>query len=163
MLITSKLLRQFGWFLDKTAKVSLVAQEKSYFSRFLIDSQILPESDFAGENKTYLRLIQRQSQAMHFTERDKLCIPVPLYHCFGMVLGSLLCVSKGAAAIYPSDSFDPKTTLEVVQQEKCTGLHGVPTMFISELELNNFIYVPHAIVERITLLIAKSLMISWQR
>ncbi len=78
------------------------------------------------------------AQAMHFTEHDKLCIPVPLYHCFGMVLGSLLCVSKGAAAIYPSDSFDPKTTLEVVQQEKCTGLHGVPTMFISELELNNF-------------------------
>lgn len=78
------------------------------------------------------------AEAMQFTHDDKLCIPVPLYHCFGMVLGSLLCITKGAAAIYPSDSFDAKTTLKVVQQEGCTGLHGVPTMFISELELNNF-------------------------
>ena len=78
------------------------------------------------------------AESMHFTSDDKLCIPVPLYHCFAMVLGSLLCVTKGAAAIYPSDSFDAKTTLDVVQQEGCTALHGVPTMFISELELSNF-------------------------
>ncbi|KPW03266.1 AMP-binding protein [Pseudoalteromonas sp. P1-11] len=78
------------------------------------------------------------AEAMHFTAQDKLCIPVPLYHCFAMVLGSLLCVSKGAAAIYPSDAFDAKTTLNVVQQEGCTALHGVPTMFISQLELPNF-------------------------
>jgi fatty-acyl-CoA synthase len=78
------------------------------------------------------------SDSMHFTERDKLCIPVPLYHCFGMVLGSLLCVTKGAAAIYPSDSFDAKTTLDVIEQEGCTALHGVPTMFISQLELSTF-------------------------
>ena len=78
------------------------------------------------------------ADAMHFTAQDKLCIPVPLYHCFGMVLGSLLCVTKGAAAIYPSDAFDAKTTLDVVQQEGCTALHGVPTMFISQLELPNF-------------------------
>lgn len=78
------------------------------------------------------------AQSMHFTDKDKLCIPIPLYHCFAMVLGSLLCVSKGAAAVYPGDAFDAKTTLEVVQQEGCTALHGVPTMFISELELSNF-------------------------
>ena len=78
------------------------------------------------------------SDSMHFTEHDKLCIPVPLYHCFGMVLGSLLCVTKGAAAIYPSDSFDAKTTLDVIEQEGCTALHGVPTMFISQLELSTF-------------------------
>jgi len=78
------------------------------------------------------------SDSMHFTEHDKLCIPVPLYHCFGMVLGSLLCVTEGAAAIYPSDSFDAKTTLDVIEQEGCTALHGVPTMFISQLELSTF-------------------------
>ena len=78
------------------------------------------------------------SDSMHFNEHDKLCIPVPLYHCFGMVLGSLLCVTKGAAAIYPSDSFDAKTTLDVIEQEGCTALHGVPTMFISQLELSTF-------------------------
>ena len=78
------------------------------------------------------------AESMHFTDKDKLCIPIPLYHCFAMVLGSLLCVSKGAAAVYPGDAFDAKTTLEVVQQEGCTALHGVPTMFISELELSNF-------------------------
>ncbi|WP_338363149.1 AMP-binding protein [uncultured Pseudoalteromonas sp.] len=78
------------------------------------------------------------AEAMHFTAKDKLCIPVPLYHCFGMVLGSLLCVTKGAAAIYPSDAFDAKTTLDVVQKEGCTALHGVPTMFISQLELPSF-------------------------
>ncbi|MDK9683551.1 AMP-binding protein [Pseudoalteromonas shioyasakiensis] len=78
------------------------------------------------------------AQAMKLTHEDKLCIPVPLYHCFGMVLGNLVCISKGATAVFPGDSFDPKTTLEVVEKERCTGLHGVPTMFIAELELKNF-------------------------
>ncbi len=78
------------------------------------------------------------AEAMALTNEDKLCIPVPLYHCFGMVLGNLVCVAKGAAAVFPSDSFEPKVTLEVVQRERCTALHGVPTMFIAELELENF-------------------------
>ncbi|MEQ5875091.1 AMP-binding protein [Pseudoalteromonas sp. NFXS39] len=78
------------------------------------------------------------AQAMKLTHMDKLCIPVPLYHCFGMVLGNLVCISKGATAVFPGDSFDPKTTLEVVEKERCTGLHGVPTMFIAELELKEF-------------------------
>ena len=78
------------------------------------------------------------AEAMKLTYQDKLCIPVPLYHCFGMVLGNLVCISKGATAVFPSDSFDPKTTLEVVEKEHCTALHGVPTMFIAELEHKEF-------------------------
>ena len=77
-------------------------------------------------------------EAMRFTERDRLCIPVPLYHCFGMVLGNLACVTHGAAMIYPSDAFDPRAVLEAVQAEKCTALHGVPTMFIAELDHPDF-------------------------
>ena len=69
---------------------------------------------------------------------DKLCIPVPLYHCFGMVLGNLACLTHGSAIVYPNDGFDPLTVLETVQAEKCTGLHGVPTMFIAELDHPRF-------------------------
>ena len=78
------------------------------------------------------------SEAMRFTHEDKLCIPVPLYHCFGMVLGNLVCLASGACAVFPGESFDPEITLRTVEEEKCTGLHGVPTMFIAELELPNF-------------------------
>lgn len=78
------------------------------------------------------------AKAMMFDETDKLCIPVPLYHCFGMVLGTLVCVSAGATAIFPSASFDPKETLDIVDKYACTALHGVPTMFINELELPDF-------------------------
>jgi fatty-acyl-CoA synthase len=76
--------------------------------------------------------------SMGFTDRDRLCIPVPLYHCFGMVMGNLACLSHGATAIYPDASFDPVETLQTVQDEKCTGLHGVPTMFITELDHPRF-------------------------
>jgi len=72
-------------------------------------------------------------EAMKLTEADRLCVPVPLYHCFGMVLGNLACLTHGAAIVYPNDGFDALTVLEAVQEEKCTGLHGVPTMFIAEL------------------------------
>ncbi|HEV2548881.1 MAG TPA: AMP-binding protein [Stellaceae bacterium] len=72
-------------------------------------------------------------EAMHLTEADRVCIPVPLYHCFGMVLGNLACITHGAAMVYPSEGFDPLTTLETVQAERCTALYGVPTMFIAEL------------------------------
>ena len=75
---------------------------------------------------------------MALTEQDRLCIPVPLYHCFGMVLGNLVCLSVGACALFPSEAFDPATTLQMVSEERCTALHGVPTMFIAELELANF-------------------------
>ncbi|QDE30781.1 AMP-binding protein [Shewanella polaris] len=78
------------------------------------------------------------ADAMGFTQADKLCMPVPLYHCFGMVLGSLACVIHASAAVYPGESFDPLTTLQVIANERCTALHGVPTMFIAELEHPQF-------------------------
>ncbi|MEO8558485.1 MAG: AMP-binding protein [Rhodospirillales bacterium] len=77
-------------------------------------------------------------EAMKLTEHDRLCIPVPLYHCFGMVLGNLACVTHGAAMIYPADSFEPLSVMQTVQEEKCTALHGVPTMFIAELDHPEF-------------------------
>ncbi len=76
--------------------------------------------------------------AMRLTEQDRLCIPVPLYHCFGMVLGNLACTTHGATMVYPGEGFDPLAVLETVAAERCTGLHGVPTMFIAELEHPEF-------------------------
>jgi fatty-acyl-CoA synthase len=75
---------------------------------------------------------------MGLTERDRVCIPVPLYHCFGMVLGNLAAISHGAAMIYPAESFDAVKTLETVDRERATALYGVPTMFIAELETPEF-------------------------
>jgi len=72
-------------------------------------------------------------RALKLTEKDRVCIPVPLYHCFGMVLGNLACVTHGAAMIYPSEGFEPLASLETVEAERCTALYGVPTMFIAEL------------------------------
>ena len=77
-------------------------------------------------------------EAMRLTEHDRLCIPVPFYHCFGMVLGNLACVTHGACMVIPGEGFDALATLETVAEEKCTGLHGVPTMFIAELEHPRF-------------------------
>ena len=77
-------------------------------------------------------------EAMRLTEQDRLCIPVPFYHCFGMVLGNLACVTHGACMVIPGAGFDPLVTLQTVQEERCTGLHGVPTMFIAELEHPRF-------------------------
>ena len=77
-------------------------------------------------------------EAMRLTPDDRLCIPVPYYHCFGMVLGNLACVTHGSCMVSPSEGFDPMATLEAVQAEQCTGLHGVPTMFIAMLEHPEF-------------------------
>ena len=77
-------------------------------------------------------------EGMGFSDADRLCIPVPLYHCFGMVLGNLACMAHGATAVYPDAAFDPLTTLQAVQEERCTALHGVPTMFITELDHPQF-------------------------
>ncbi len=87
----------------------------------LTHSNILNNGYFIGE-------------AMKLTAEDRLCIPVPLYHCFGMVLGNLACLTHGATIVYPNDAFDPLLTLQTVQDEACTGLHGVPTMFIAMLD-----------------------------
>ena len=77
-------------------------------------------------------------QAMKFTEQDRLCIPVPFYHCFGMVMGNLNCTVHGATMVVPNDGFDPALTLAAVSEERCTALYGVPTMFIAELDLPDF-------------------------
>jgi len=77
-------------------------------------------------------------EAMKLTHIDRLCIPVPLYHCFGMVLGNLACVTHGATMVFPGEGFEPKSVLETVQAERCTGLHGVPTMFIALLDHPDF-------------------------
>ncbi len=74
-------------------------------------------------------------ELLHYSEHDRICIPVPFYHCFGMVMGNLAAISHGAAIIIPSAAFDPAATLRAVQQERCTSLYGVPTMFIAALAL----------------------------
>ncbi len=73
-----------------------------------------------------------------YTEHDRVCIPVPFYHCFGMVLGNLACTTHGAAIVIPAPGFEPAQTLRTVQAERCTSLYGVPTMFIAELALPDF-------------------------
>lgn len=77
-------------------------------------------------------------ERLHYTEKDRVCIPVPFYHCFGMVIGNLACTTHGSCIVIPNDSFSPEKTLDAVQKEKCTSLYGVPTMFIAELALPNF-------------------------
>jgi len=73
-----------------------------------------------------------------YTERDRICLPVPFYHCFGMVMGNLAATSHGACMVIPAPAFDPSATLKAVEQERCTSLYGVPTMFIAELALEDF-------------------------
>ncbi len=75
---------------------------------------------------------------MRFTEADRLCIPVPMYHCFGMVLGTLLCATRGATMVFPSAGFDAGAMLDVMEAERCTAVHGVPTMFIAALDEPDF-------------------------
>ena len=77
-------------------------------------------------------------QRMAFTDRDRLCIPVPFYHCFGSVMGTLMCAVYGAAMVVPAESFDATATLQAIQDERCTGIFGVPTMFIAELNHPRF-------------------------
>ncbi|MFI0719394.1 AMP-binding protein [Streptomyces sp. NPDC021224] len=77
-------------------------------------------------------------ETVGYTEQDRICLPVPFYHCFGMVMGNLAATSHGACVVIPSRSFDPAATLRAVAQERCTSLYGVPTMFIAELALPDF-------------------------
>src|SRR6516164_2505992 len=77
-------------------------------------------------------------EAMRLTPEDRLCIPVPLYHCFGMVLGNLAALTHGACMVFPGEGFDPLATLQTVAEERCTALHGVPTMFIAQLDHPDF-------------------------
>ena len=73
-----------------------------------------------------------------YTERDRVCIPVPLYHCFGMVLGNIAATARGACMVYPAETFEPVATLQACAEERCTSLYGVPTMFIAELGHERF-------------------------
>ena len=77
-------------------------------------------------------------ETLKYTQNDRVCIPVPFYHCFGMVLGNLACTTHGASMIIPGEAFDPEVVLQTVEKEKCTSLYGVPTMFIAELDHPNF-------------------------
>jgi fatty-acyl-CoA synthase len=77
-------------------------------------------------------------ELLGYSERDRVCVPVPLYHCFGMVIGNLACTSHGACIVYPAEIFDPEATLEACAGERCTSLYGVPTMFIAELGHERF-------------------------
>ena len=77
-------------------------------------------------------------ETMRYTDQDRVCIPVPLYHCFGMVIGNLACITHGSAMVFPGEGFDPLATLQTVAEERCTSLYGVPTMFIAELEHPQF-------------------------
>ncbi|HEX7264255.1 MAG TPA: AMP-binding protein [Candidatus Dormibacteraeota bacterium] len=77
-------------------------------------------------------------EALHYSEQDRVCIPVPFYHCFGMVLGNLACTTHGATMVVPAEAFEPVSVMETVQAERCTSLYGVPTMFIGELEHPRF-------------------------
>ncbi len=78
------------------------------------------------------------AKRLGYSEEDKVCIPVPFYHCFGMVIGNLACTSHGACMVIPSESFEPVKALQAVERERCTSLYGVPTMFIAELQLPEF-------------------------
>ncbi|EOD19511.1 putative long-chain-fatty-acid-CoA ligase [Emiliania huxleyi CCMP1516] len=78
------------------------------------------------------------ARGMRLTSDDAVCLPVPLFHCFGLVLGSLACISTGAAIVFPSRTFDPRAALQAVQEERCSALYGVPTMFLAQLALSDF-------------------------
>jgi fatty-acyl-CoA synthase len=90
-----------------------------------------------GATLTHFNIVNNAryaAKAMAFSAEDRLCIPVPLYHCFGMVLGVLTCTAVGAGMVFPGEGFDAEATLAAVARYKCTALHGVPTMFIAQLE-----------------------------
>ena len=94
-----------------------------------------------GATLTHFNIVNNArycAKAMRLTVKDKLCVPVPLYHCFGMVLGVHCCAAVGAAMVFPGESFDAEETLAALARYKCTALHGVPTMFIAQLDLPAF-------------------------
>ena len=94
-----------------------------------------------GATLTHRNIVNNADQVttgMKFTKDDRLCIPVPFYHCFGMSMGTLGCVTKGATMVVPSEGFDPLATLKAVSREKCTALYGVPTMFVAMLDHPQF-------------------------
>jgi fatty-acyl-CoA synthase len=94
-----------------------------------------------GATLTHFNIVNNAryaAKAMALSAEDRLCIPVPLYHCFGMVLGVLTCTAVGAGMVFPGEGFDAEATLAAIARYKCTALHGVPTMFIAQLDHPNF-------------------------
>ena len=94
-----------------------------------------------GATLTHINILNNGffvGEGLDYTEEDRVCIPVPFYHCFGMVMGNLACTSHGATMVIPAPGFDPEATLKAVAAQRCTSLYGVPTMFIAELALPNF-------------------------
>lgn len=135
--------RQLGALADAAALARLQAVEARLSAEDPVNIQFTSGTTGApkGATLTHRNIVNNGyfvGEAMRLTEQDRLCIPVPFYHCFGMVLGNLACVTHGACMVIPGEGFDPLATLETVQEERCTGLHGVPTMFIAELEHPRF-------------------------
>ena len=126
---------------DERERIGQIGSELSPFDVINIQFTSGTTGNPKGAALTHHNILNNANQVaagMRFSEQDRLCIPVPMYHCFGMVLGKLACVTRGAAAVFPGDAFEPGAVLESVEAERCTALHGVPTMFIAELEYPDF-------------------------
>jgi fatty-acyl-CoA synthase len=133
-------LRAAGHAVDAGALATLSHEQdpdQPYNIQFTSGTTGLPK----GATLTHFNIVNNGlfvGERLRLTEADRLCIPVPLYHCFGMVLGVLAAMTHGAACIFPGEGFDPLAVLATVARERCTVLHGVPTMFIAELEHPSF-------------------------
>jgi fatty-acyl-CoA synthase len=128
---------------SKTAEDELAEREKTLFPDDPINIQYTSGTTGfpKGATLSHHNILNNGffiGEGCAYTERDRVCIPVPFYHCFGMVLGNLACTTHGACMVVPNDNFDALKTMETVQQERCTSLYGVPTMFIAELDHPDF-------------------------
>lgn len=134
-------------------QVATMAQPVHFQRLFEIGSELKPDEPIniqftsgttgfpKGATLTHFNIVNNGffvGEAMNLTEVDRLCVPVPLYHCFGMVMANLGSVTHGATLVYPAEAFEPLSVLETVQTERCTALYGVPTMFIAELDHPQF-------------------------
>ena len=123
--------------------LALIALGVSLHSREAVNIQFTSGTTGApkGATLSHRNLVNNAffvGETIKLTAADRVCIPVPLYHCFGMVLGTLACVAHGSTMVLPGEGFEPRAVLETVQKERCTALYGVPTMFIAELDHPEF-------------------------
>jgi fatty-acyl-CoA synthase len=138
--VTFDELKALGVAVDERvlAKIAAAADADDLFNiQFTSGTTGTPK----GATLTHFNIVNNGyfiGEGMRLTDTDRICIPVPLYHCFGMVLGVLAAMTHGAASVFPCDAFEPLAVLETVQRERCTALHGVPTMFIAELDHPRF-------------------------